>query len=98
MTIAELNTLYSSAVANMDAADWDSAITDLMKMQARLASTPNISRALAGGGNQSIAWTSASIKDLIAECRRNATRATLEAATNTGGPWQASKVTYKRPS
>lgn len=94
MSIAELNSLYSSAQAAMASADWAGAITYLMQMQARLASTPNVARQLAGGGSQSIAWNSASIKDLIAECRRNL--AAAKVAASTGGPWQTSKVTYKR--
>lgn len=94
MSIAELNTLYTAAVAAMDSADWDTAITKLMAMQARLASTPNITRALGGGGSQGIAWNAASLKDLIAECRRN--KAAVTAAASETGPWQTTKVTYKR--
>lgn len=94
MTIAELNTLYSSAAAAMASASWDDAITYLMQMQARLASTPNIMRQLAGGGSQQIQWNASQIDALIVQCRRN--QAAAVGAASTGGPWQTSKVTYKR--
>lgn len=94
MSIAELNSLYASATAAMGTADWSGAITYLMQMQARLASTPNVSRQLAGGGSQSIGWSSASIKDLIAECRRNLTGSRV--AASTGGPFSTTKVKYVR--
>lgn len=94
MSIAELNALYASAASAMASASWESAITYLMQMQARLASTPNVSRQLAGGGAQSIAWNSATIADLIAQCRKNL--ASSRASANTTGPWQTTKVTYRR--
>lgn len=94
MSIAELNSLYTSAAASMASADWSSAITYLMQMQARLASTPNVERQLAGGGSQKIGWNSATINDLIAQCRRNL--AASRVADSTTGPWQTTKVKYKR--
>lgn len=94
MSIAELNSLYSSAAAAMASADWDGAITYLMQMQARLASTPNIMRQLAGGGSQQIQWNASQIAALIADCRRQSTAAAV--AAETAGPWQSIKVTYKR--
>lgn len=65
-----------------------------MAMQARLATTPNVSRNLSGGGSQSITWNAATISDLIAHCRRE--KAAVDAAASTVGPWQQTKVTYKR--
>jgi len=92
MSIAELNTLYTAASAAMESADWDTAINKLMAMQARLASTPNISRNLGGGGSQGITWNSATLADLITNCRRQ--KAAALAAS--GGPWQTTEITYTR--
>lgn len=93
MSIAELNTLYTSAAASMDSADWDSAITTLMKMQARLASTPVASRG-GSGISHSLRFEPDQLKDLIDFCMKR--RAAATAAANTTGPWQTTKVTYKR--
>ena len=92
MSIAELNSLNSAASAAMESADWDTAITKLMSMQARLASTPNLERDL--GGSQAISWNPSGLDALITHCRRQKTAAT--AAASTSGPWQTTEVTYKR--
>jgi hypothetical protein len=94
MTIAELNNLYDAAQSAMDSGDWDTAITKLMGLQARLSSTPNVSRNLSGGGSQSISWNPQSIGELIALCRRKKAEADL--AGSNVGPWKSSKVKYKR--
>lgn len=78
----------------MAAADWSAAITTLMQIQTRLATTPNIERQLAGGGSQKVGWNASTISDLIANCRRNAASASV--ANSTVGPWQTTKVKYKR--
>lgn len=95
MSIAELNTLYTSAAASMASGDWESAIVTLLQLQARLASTPNASRNV-GGGSQSFTFNPGDIDGLIANCRRQKTAATVAASTT--GPWQSSKVTYARAS
>ena len=94
MSIAELNTLYSAAATAMEAGDWDTAITKLMAMQARLASTPNLTRNLAGGGSQAIAWNGVNITELIGQCRIN--KAQALSAASASGPFQSTKVTYTR--
>lgn len=94
MSIAQLNTLYDAAVAAMDAADFGTAILKLMAIKARLATTPNLSRAIAGGGSEAIAWNAAEIDSLIAQCRQ----IQASAIHTLGGPWQQTKVTYARPA
>lgn len=93
MTIAGINSLYDAAAAAMGAADWDSAISYLLQLQARLASTPNVSRSQ-GGGSQSFTFNPGDIAGLIANCRRQKAAAT--AAASTSGPWQTCKVNYTR--
>ena len=93
MTIAELNTLYSAAVSALDSGDYATAISKAMAMQVRLATTPNLTRNLGGGGSQAIAWTSESIAEFIAQARRLQSAARAAAS---GGPFQTTKVTYKR--
>ncbi len=92
MSIAELNTLYAAAVAAMEDADYATAITKLMSTKARLATTPNLTRSLAGGGNQGITWNAAELDTLIAQCRQ----LQAAAAHSSGGIFQTSEVVYTR--
>lgn len=96
MTIAELNTLYASAAADIADGDWSGAKKTLLKMQARLASTPNVTRTTGDGGSQSITWNPASIEKMLATCDKML--AADAAADSTTGPWQQSKITWKRPT
>jgi hypothetical protein len=64
-----------------------------MKMQVRLAATPNLSRSLAGGGNQSIGWNPGDLNNLIAQCRKQQTAARFSA----GGLTQT-RIVYSRPT
>ena len=92
MSISQLDTLYESAVVAMDSADWNTAVLKLMAVKARLATTPNLSRGIGGGGNSSITWNAAEIDSLIGQCRQ------MQAASAhaTSGPLQQTKVTYAR--
>jgi hypothetical protein len=94
MSIAQLDTLYAAAVTAMDAADFSTAILKLMAIKARLATTPNLNRSVAGGGSESITWNAAEIDSLITQCRQ------LKAAAShaTSGPFSQTKVTYARAS
>jgi len=92
MSIAELDTLYAAAVAAIDDGDYATAITKLMAMQARLSTTPNLTRGTGGGGSQSIAWNASEIPGLITNCRKQLAAATAAS----GGPFQQSKVVYAR--
>ncbi len=92
MSIAQLNTLYTAAVAAIDAADYDTAIAKLMAVKLRLATTPNINRAIGGGGSEAISWNAAEIDTLIAQCRQMKSTA-LAAAS---GGIQSTKVVYGR--
>jgi hypothetical protein len=94
MSISDIETLEAAARAAMAAAEWDNAISYLLQLKARLVSTPNLTRNLAGGGSQSISWNSADIESLVAECRRQ--KAAGAVAASDTGPWQATKVTYTR--
>ncbi len=95
MSIAQLDALYTAAVAAMDSGDYDTAILKLMALKVRMVTTPNLSRALGGGGSQSIGWNRGdvdSIDSLIRQCRQ------LQAAVATGGMFQTSKIVYARPT
>lgn len=94
--IDEINTLTTAALAAVDDEDWDEALKQGLKIQARLATVPNISRSLAGGGNQYIAWTQKSIDVFIVNCRRQ--KFASIAADSDTGPFQQTKVTYGRPT
>ena len=92
--IDEINTLTTTALAAVDSEDWDAAFKAGMKIQARLATTPNISRSLAGGGNQYIAWTQKSIDEFIKNCLSKI--ASSLATSSSSGPYQQTNVTYTR--
>ena len=93
MSIAQLDALYEAAVAAMDARDFSTAILKLMAIKARLATTPNLSKSLGGGGSSSITWNAAEIDTLITECRKLKSE-TLAARS---GPFQQTKIAYARP-
>jgi hypothetical protein len=92
VSIAELNTLYEAAVAAIDNGSYDVAIAKIMAMKARLATTPNLSRNLGGGGSQSIAWNPSQLDSLIADCRKMK----VAAAHAVSGPFVQIPVTYRR--
>ena len=92
MSIAQLDALYTAAVVAIDDADYATAINKLMAMKLRLATTPNLARSLAGGGNQAISWNPSELDSLISQCRQMQTAA----AAATGGIFRTSKVTYQR--
>jgi len=89
MSLSGIETLNTAYVAAVDAENWDAALKVLSKIAVRLATTPNVSRSMAGGGNQSIQWTSQSIAEQQAFCRRMKAEALAE---STG--IQQTKVTY----
>lgn len=92
MSIAALNSLYTSAVAAFDAGDYTAAIAAAMKAQMLLGTTPNLTRSL-GAGSQAISWNDgASIERFIQNCQRLA----KAAAVQSGGPFRSSKVVYAR--
>jgi len=93
MSIAQLDTLYDAAVAAMDAADYSTAVLKLMTIKARLATTPNLSKSLGGGGSASITWNATELDTLISQCKQ--LKAQARAASN--GPFQQTKITYARP-
>lgn len=93
MTIAQLEALNSQYVTAVDAEDWDTALKVLTKISARLATTPNLSRAIGGGGNQAISWTAQGIAEQQAFCRQMK----ASAAHATSGPFVMVPVTYQRP-
>lgn len=92
MSIEQLNTLYTAAVAFIDSGDYSAAILKLMAIQIRLATTPNLNRATGGGGSQGIAWNAAQIDSLIAQCNR-LIASDIAAST---GPFQQTKIKYAR--
>jgi hypothetical protein len=93
MSIADLEALNTAYITAVDAGDWNGALNVLTKIAVRLATTPNISRGMGGGGSQSIAWTSQSIAEQQAFCRKQM----AAAAHATSGPFVQVPVTYARP-
>lgn len=94
MSIAQFNSLYSTAAAALDSGDYVAAITAATKAQFLLGTTPNLARAI-GSGNQSIGWNDgAAIERFIANCRRLQRQASVASA----GVFGQSKVTYARTS
>jgi hypothetical protein len=94
MSVAELDTLYAAAVAAIDAGNYTLAIQKLMAIKVRLATTPNITRSLSGGGSQQLSWNANQIDTLIGQCQ------TMQAtaAATASGPFQQTKVIYARAS
>ncbi len=94
MTIAQIESLYTEAIAALDAGDFDTAIRKAQAVKLRLATTPNLARSL-GGGNQSLAWAGPqAIDSFIADCRK----AKAQALAESSGGIQQTKVTYVRPT
>lgn len=94
MSIAALNSLYTSAVAAFDAGDYTAAIAAAVKAQMLLGTTPNLTRSL-GSGSQAISWNDgASIERFIQNCQRLA----KAAAVKSGGPFRSSRVVYANPT
>lgn len=91
MSKAALDSLYTEYSAAVSGADYDTAISALMRMQALLATMPDVSVGLAGGGH-STRFRASEIAELIAECRR----LKAEANAASGGPFQRTNVTYAR--
>lgn len=95
MSLADLESLYSQAVAALEAGDYDLAINKALACKMRLATTPNLSRILAGGGQQMMQWANAaSLDQFIAQCRQM--KATAIAASSRG-PIQRTRIIYSRP-
>lgn len=92
MTIAQLDALYSAAAAAMADADWSTAITNLMAISARLATTPNLTRNLGPAGSQAITWNAAEIQALIGQCRKQ--QAAAQASSS--GLFGQTPITYAR--
>lgn len=94
MSIAELNSLYTQASTALAADDFAGAIRAAMQAKLRLATTPDVSRAV-GQGSQSIAWPNAAAIDaFIAQVNQLKATARLTAS----GPWLSTRVAYARPS
>lgn len=94
MSIAQLETLYQAAVDALDSGDYDTAIRKALALKARLATTANVTRNLAGGGSQGLTWGGAAeLNEFIAQCRK------LKAESVYGSAGlQQIPITYKRPS
>ncbi len=92
MSLAALNSLYAAAEAAIDADDFDGAIKIALKAKMRLATMPNVSRAV-GQGSQALAWANAAaIDSWIAEVRKLKNASLLAV----GGPFVQTKVNYQR--
>jgi len=92
MSIAELNSLYREATAALDAGNYDIAIQKAMALQLRLATTPNVTRSLAGGGSQALSFNPAQLDSFISGCRQMQSAAVHRMS----GPFQQCKVVYAR--
>jgi len=89
--VTELLALYDSASAAMSAADWSTAKVALMKCKTLLAIAPDVGR-----GSTSVRFKPDQLDSLIAECNREI--AAARTAASSVGPWQATKITYARPT
>lgn len=89
MSISDIESLNTAYVAAVDAEDWSKALKVLSKIAIRLATTPNVSRSLSGGGDQSIQWTSRSVTEQQAFCRK---MKAMEVAESAG--IQQTEITY----
>jgi hypothetical protein len=95
MSVSQIEALYTAAVAALDSGDFDTAIRKALAAKARLALTPNVTRSLAGGGQQGLSWANAAALDkFVAECRNLKAQSLAESS----GGIQQTKVTYARPS
>lgn len=95
MSLAELNTLYSQAVAALDGDDYAGAIRAATKAKLRLATMPDVSRVAGQGGSQSMAWANVqAIDSFIAQVEQMATSAQLVASA---GPFLQTRIAYARP-
>jgi len=93
MSVAEINSLYAAAIAGLEAGNYQLAIVKALACKMRLATTPNIARMLAGGGNEAMQWANAAaIDSFIAECKKLQSAA---AAASNG--IQRTKLVYRRP-
>ena len=92
MSIAELNSLYASAVAADLAADYAGAARYARAILLRLGTTPNPTRSL-GSGSQGLTFPGA---DAIQAFLTRVERLQKAATVATGGPFRVSKVTYAR--
>lgn len=93
MSVERLNALAESAIASLEAGDYQAAIRSAASAKILLAVQPNLSRSAAGNAQQ-LGWSNVqTIDGFITECRRQQTQ-TLAAAS---GPFQQTKVRYRRP-
>lgn len=93
MSIAQLDALYQEAMQALDSGDYDTAINRALACKFRLATTPNVARAV-GSGSSSLAWANAvAIDSFVAEVRK----LKIQANASTYGI-QQTKLTYARPS
>lgn len=93
-SVAELESLYTAAVAAMDSGDYLTAKQGFLKVMARRAVTPDLEQSLGTAGRQSIKWRDVDLTSLIAECDK------MLAASRTArrGPISTIPIRYKRPS
>ena len=94
MSIAQLNALYLQASAALDGNDYDGAIRAAMQAKLRLATLPDVSRAV-GQGSQQISWANAAAIDKFIE-QVNKLAAAAKFATS--GPFLSTRVAYARPA
>lgn len=90
MSKAALDTLYTAYSVAIEAADYDTAISKLVQLQALLATMPDVQVGDAGG--HSTRYREIDIPALIAECRK----LSAEANAASSGPLQRTNVTYAR--
>lgn len=93
MSIAQIESLYGEAVAALDAGDYQTAIRKAIACKARLATTPNISRSLAGGGQQGMSWANAAALD---EFIKEARKLLAQDLAQSSGGLQQTKIIYAR--
>lgn len=93
MSIAELEAIYDSAVAALDAGDYQAAKLGFMKLMVRRATMPDVEKSLGSAGRQSIKWRDVDLDSLIKQCDKM-----IAAASHAvSGPFVQIPITYARP-
>ncbi len=92
MSKAALDSLYTEYSVAVSGADYDTAISALMRMQGLLATMPDIDADRNSSKFHDAGMRGSDIPGLIAECRK--LKAEANAASN--GPFQRTNVTYAR--
>jgi len=95
MSLTDLETLYDTYAAAVDAESWDTALATLSKIAVRIATTPSkMARSVGNGGRQEMELNGQFVSEQQAFCRKMK----AAAAHASSGPFVQVPVTYTRPT